>query len=113
MALEHAESGEVFDLQPLGDQLKSSFTRAIVKTDSFEVIRLIVHAGERIPEHKVTGAITLHCLEGRAHLELEDSSIDLAANDWVYLEGGVLHAVSATEDSALLLTIFLGTPRGG
>lgn len=107
MALEHAESGKVVDLAPLRQNLKDAQTTAVVKAPSFEVIRLIVHAGERIPEHKVTGAITLHCLEGAARLELHSGAIDLVADDWVYLDGGVLHAVSAQTDSALLLTIVL------
>ena len=113
MALEHAESGKVVDLSPFGNTLGAARTAAIVKTESFEVIRLVVHAGEHIPEHKVKGAITLHCLEGRAMLELESGDLTLNRNDWVYLDGGILHAVKADEDSALLLTIFLAGPKDG
>lgn len=105
MALEHAVSGQIFNLDPLGASLKDATTRSIVKTDSFQAIRLIVRAGERIPEHKVEGAIMLHCLEGAARLETSDGTIALKANDWVYLDGGVLHTVCGDKDSSLLLTI--------
>ncbi len=107
MALHHAKSGEVVDLQPLGPKLKETKSAAIIKSDHFEAIRLIVRAGAEIPAHKVSGNITLHCLEGRVELELDDTSIDLKANEWVYLDGDETHSVRGIEDSSLLLTILL------
>lgn len=105
MALHHAKPREVVDLRPLGSKLKDTKSSAIVKSDHFETIRLIVHAGAEIPPHKVPGNITLHCLEGHIELGLDDSSIELKANEWVYLDGGDTHSVRGIEDSALLLTI--------
>jgi quercetin dioxygenase-like cupin family protein len=107
MALHHARSGEIVDLGPLGSRLRDARTAAIAKTDHFETIRLIVHAGTEIPQHKVSGPITLQCLEGRVELGTDSNPIVLKAQDWVYLEGGAPHSVRATEDSSLLLTIFL------
>lgn len=107
MALERAESGEIVSLAPLRGDLSGAQTTAIVKSSTFEVIRLVVHAGERIPEHKVRGAITLHCLKGAVRLEHGATALALAADDWVFLDGGVMHAVAADTDSALLLTIML------
>ena len=105
MALEHARAGQVVKLHPLGDKLKHAKTAAIVKEGSFEAVRLIVPAGREIPSHKVSGSITLHCLEGRVVLGLEEAESELAAGDWVYLAGGAAHSVKALEDSSLLLTI--------
>jgi quercetin dioxygenase-like cupin family protein len=107
MAVHHAASGEIVDLQPLGHTLKDAKTTAIVKTRTFEAVRLIVHAGMNIAPHQVAGAITLHCLEGRIRLELIDSALELSADQWIYLEGGARHAVTGIEDSSLLLTILL------
>lgn len=45
MAVHHAGSGEVVDLRPLGGKLHDARTTAIVKSDSFEAVRLIVPAG--------------------------------------------------------------------
>ena len=45
MALKHAEPGEVVDLRPLGDRLAAAKTTAIVRTASFEAMRLVVPAG--------------------------------------------------------------------
>ena len=105
MALHHAKPDEVVDLAQLGPAIADATTTAIIKTEQFEAIRLIVHAGTEIPQHQVPGAITLHCLEGHVELGLESSSISLKANEWIYLEGGAPHSVKGIEDSSLLLTI--------
>ena len=107
MALHHASSGEVVTLGPLGTGLAEASTRALVKTDSFEAIWVILQAGEDLPAHSVSGRFTLHCLEGRVAIELADESTELAAGQWVYFDGGIPHALRASEDSSLLLTILL------
>jgi quercetin dioxygenase-like cupin family protein len=107
MALHHAKPGEIIDLRPIGPGLKKAQTAAIIKAEHFEAIRLIVHAGQEIPQHKVSGEITLHCLEGHVELGLKPEPITLKTNQWIYLEGGAPHSVKAIEDSSLLLTIFL------
>ena len=108
MALHHAHPGEIVDLGPKGSGLGQAKTTAIIKTDHFEAVRLIVHAGSEIRQHKVPGEITLHCLEGHVELGVDPIPIVLKANEWVYLEGGVPHSIKAIMDSSLLLTIFLG-----
>lgn len=105
MALQHAGPGEVVDLRPLGLKLKTTKTAAIVKSDHFEAVRLIVMAGNEIPPHKVAGDIMLHCLEGRVSLGLAESAIVLKAGEWIYLEGSEMHSLKGIEDSSVLLTI--------
>lgn len=107
MALMHAKSEDVVDLRPLGGRLRQLKTYALVKTNEFEAIRLIIPKDENIPPHKVTGQITLLCLEGQVLIGVPGSTINLSAHEWVYLEGSELHSVIALEDSALLLTIML------
>lgn len=105
MAVHHARSGEIVELRPLGDGLKRAQTAAIVKCKTFEAARLIVHAGTDIPPHQVSGPIMLHCLEGYVILGLAESTLELIAGQWVYLDGGVRHSLQGIEDSSLLLTI--------
>jgi len=105
LALHHAKPSEAVNLAPLGPALADATTTAITKTEQFEAIRLIVRAGTEIPQHKVSGAITLHCLEGHVELGLENSSIELTPNEWIYLEGGAPHSIKGIKDSSLLLTI--------
>jgi quercetin dioxygenase-like cupin family protein len=105
MAVRHANAREIVDLQPLGPALKDAKTTAIVKSKMFEAVRLIVHAGTNIAAHQVPGPIMLHCLEGSVQLGLPDSVLELAAGQWLYLDGGARHSVIGIEDSSLLLTI--------
>jgi quercetin dioxygenase-like cupin family protein len=107
MALHHAPSGEIVDLRPLGSDLPHTRTAALVKSDSFEAIRLVLKAGETLPEHKVAGEFTLHCLEGEVILDLPEKTVPLAAQQWVYVDAGVTHGLRAIEPSSLLLTILL------
>jgi quercetin dioxygenase-like cupin family protein len=38
-------------------------------------------------------------------LGLDEESLELAAGDWIFLDGGKRHSVKGVEDSSLLLTI--------
>jgi quercetin dioxygenase-like cupin family protein len=105
MAIHHASAGEIVDLRSLGGALSQARTTAIVKTKTFEVVRLIVHAGFAINPHQVSGPMMLHCLEGRVILGLAESQLELSVGQWIYLDGGTQHSVKGIEHSALLLTI--------
>lgn len=105
MALHHAQPGEVVNLAPLGEQLPQARSVAITKKPGFEALRLIMPRGTTIPRHAVPGNVMVHCLEGSIELSLASSSVVLNANEWVYLEHSEPHALKASQDSALLLTI--------
>ena len=105
MAIKHAQPGEVVDLRPLGEHLAGAKSSAIVRTPSFEAIRLIVPAGAELSTHQVPGRIMLHCIEGHVALGLPDGPVELRAGDWLYLEEGEPHSVQGIEDASLLLTI--------
>ena len=104
MALTHLAAGEKVHLGSLAAMPAGAKTTALVKTDSFEAIHLVLRSGSTIPPHAVDGYITLHCLQGAVALETH-SSVELQAGDWVYLDRGEQHGLSAAEDSSLLLTI--------
>ncbi len=102
MALHHARPGEVVQLTGLGGETST----ALVKTDQFEAIHLVVKAGSTLPPHRVAGQFTLHCLTGCVRLSLPDEDgVTLAAGDWLYLDRAEEHGVEGVEDSTLLLTI--------
>ena len=102
MALNHAHAAEKIHLMPVADP--GAKTSALVKTGAFEAVQLVLRAGRDIANHKVPGHATIHCLEGRVLIET-DEQLDLAAGDWLYLDRGQEHSVSAIEDSSLLVTI--------
>jgi len=107
MALEHAQPGEIVDIQPLGRKLAASHTSVLIKTKTLEVIRLVVPAGEEIHDHRVAGEVTVQCLEGRVTFSIDGTPRDLCANQLVFLHGGQTHSIRGLEDSSLLVTISL------
>jgi quercetin dioxygenase-like cupin family protein len=106
MALHHPAPGEIVNLGPLGSRLRNATSSALVKTEQFEAIRLVVPAGGHVPPHRVTGHVTLHCLEGRVDVDMPDGKRSMSAGDWLYLEKGDEHAVHGLDDASLLMTVY-------
>jgi quercetin dioxygenase-like cupin family protein len=107
MAIKHAEPGQLVDVQPLGQQLCEARNVALFKTAELEVIRLVMPAGKTMPTHGVKGEITIHCLEGEVDLVANGQTQRMKAGQLAWLEGGADHALTAIENSSLLLTVVL------
>jgi quercetin dioxygenase-like cupin family protein len=107
MAIPHAKPVETIDLSPLGAELKNARTTTLVKTDSLEVIRLVLPAGKDIKPHEVPGEVTVQCLEGKVAFRAGEAECELIAGQLIYLTGSDTHSLRAIEDSALLVTILL------
>lgn len=106
MAIPHADPGVPVNLRPSDEALADARTTALVKNDSFEAIRVVLHKGLEIcHEHEVAGPITVYCLEGRIALTVDGATRELSAGHWVYLLGGARHALRGIEDSLVLLTV--------
>jgi quercetin dioxygenase-like cupin family protein len=105
MAIPHAKPGEVIDVRPLGSALASAQTKALVRTDQVEVIRLVVLADKEIEVHKAKGEIAVQCLEGRVAFTAFGKTQNLEAGKMLYLPRGEPHKVKGIENSSLLLTI--------
>jgi len=106
MSIPHVKSGEVVEL-PLGPALGSARTTTLVKTTNLELIRLVLPAGREIPSHKAPGEITVQCLEGRVAFSADGKTQELIAGQLLYLAAGTPHALKATEDTSLLVTLLL------
>lgn len=107
MAIPHAAPGQAIDVRPLGARLSDAKTVALFKSEGLEVMRLVLQAGRSLPPHKVPGEITVQCLEGRLDVTAEGRSHLLGAGQMLYLQGGVLHGVTALEDASALVTVAL------
>lgn len=105
MALHHAKPGKLVDLRPLGPKIKDAKSRAIIKSNHFETIRLIVCAGSKIPTHHVPGNVIIHCFKGFVEIGFQEFRTELKAHEWVYLDGGASHSVNSITDASLLMTI--------
>jgi len=107
MAIPHALPAQAIDVHPFGPRLASEKSVALFKSDDLEVIRMVLPAGKRMPEHRVAGGMVLHCLEGRLQVEIGDAAHALGAGQLLHLPGNVAHAVCALEDASALLTLVL------
>jgi quercetin dioxygenase-like cupin family protein len=106
MAIPHARPAEPVDVfSPAG--APAELTTTLIKTESLEVIRLVMQAGKEFDQHQVPGEITLQCLTGSATLRVDGQSCELAAGKMTFLSGGQGHSLVARADSTLLLTILL------
>ena len=107
MSLKHAAPGEVVGLSPLGELLANTKTYTVAKTPSLEVIRIVLPAGKMLAEHNAPGEMTVQCLEGEVRFYIDSQERTLGADDWLYLDAGVPHALTAVRDSSLLVTLLL------
>lgn len=105
MAIKHVIPGQRIHLRPEGQDLATAVTSAIVKHDQFEVIRLVIPKGHKIPPHRVSGPITVHCLAGSLNFTSGDNTQVLNAGDWLFLEGDSMHALEGILDALVLVTI--------
>jgi quercetin dioxygenase-like cupin family protein len=107
MAIPHALPGQAIDVAPFGERLATERTRALFKSRDIEVMRVVLLAGRSLPPHKVPGEITVQCIEGEIDVTAEGASHALRAGQILYLQGGVVHGVSALEDASFLVTVAL------
>ncbi len=107
MAIHHASSGEVIDIRPLERHLNSTIAKALNRSDRLEVFRMILLAGDEMPQHRVIGEITVQCLEGQVAFTFDQTTRAPFEGDLVCLAGGVDHSLKAVDDSSVLVTILL------
>ena len=105
MAIPHAQPGELIDVRPLGPALAGARTTVLVKTESLEVIRLVIPPGKELPTHSTRGEITVQCVEGRVAFTTGGVTRELGAGQLLYLEAEQPHSVLGIEDASLLVTI--------
>ncbi len=108
---QHAYPGMPVDLRPVGESLAEATTFPLVKEETFEAIRMVVRKGHEIPDHRVEGAITIYCLDGRIVFTARGQTHELKAGHWLFLLGNEPHTLVGIEDSALLLTILFPRSR--
>ncbi|WP_040787223.1 cupin domain-containing protein [Massilia niastensis] len=113
MALQHAVSGEKIVLQRGDDDIAHFTSIALVKTETMELIRLVVPKEKPVPEHRVEGEVTLLCLEGEIALDAHGRTIVLRPNEMVYLAAGEPRTIRANRDAVALMTILMGPVRAG
>lgn len=107
MAIHHAGAGEPINVQPFGAQLLMEQTVALFKSEDLELIRLVLLAGKSFPTHKVSGEVTIQCIEGTLDITVEGTPRTISAGQLLFLSANALHSVTAIENSSALVTIVL------
>ena len=107
MALVHAQPLDVISLRPLSAQSDPTKTHSLLKTDKLQLMRLVLAAGQSVPEHQVAGEITIQCLEGEVLLSTPRRACALTAGELVALPAGEPHSLLAKSYASLLVTILL------
>lgn len=105
MATHHAAPAEVVDLATWARDLPFEKSKAIVKTGAMELARLVLPAGQGLPDHRVDGPIVIHCVSGRVAVTTTRGERELGAGQLLHLPPGDPHAVFGIEDAVVVLTI--------
>lgn len=77
----------------------------LLRENGLRAILLHLKPGEQIPEHQARGAITVHCLRGRAMFTAGGERIELKASSLISVAPALPHNVAAEEDTLLLVTM--------
>lgn len=107
MAIRHAKPGEVIDIRPLEFALAQAKSTTLLKTKTLEIIRLVIPAGNDIPERKAHEEITVQCPEGRVAFTVGDTTRELEAGQLLYLANEEFHSLHGIDDASVLVTILL------
>ena len=60
-----------------------------------------------MPMHKVSGEITIQCIEGELDVQVDGNSTRLLAGQLMFLLGSVPHSVTAVANASALVTLVL------
>jgi quercetin dioxygenase-like cupin family protein len=110
MATPRAAPGDLIDVRPFGPALKSAKSVTLMRSDHIEVMRLVIPAGKRIPEHRVPGEMTVQCLEGSLKFGTDVGVQTMHAGDLLFTLPGQAHWLEALEDASVLVSLYL--PQG-
>jgi quercetin dioxygenase-like cupin family protein len=105
MATHHANDNEVVDLKTWTADLPFEKSKVIVKAKEFEMARLYIEAGNEFKEHKVSGPITVQCIEGEIEFTANNLSQTMKPGQLLHLKPGEPHSLKAVSNSIILLTI--------
>ena len=101
MAMTHAAPGELIDLF----SEKGPDSIALIRDEHFEVFRLGMEAGKKLPEHQLASLSTIQCLRGRVEVEAQGRVQAMAAGFMMYLESCEPRTIRAVENSSILVTM--------
>jgi quercetin dioxygenase-like cupin family protein len=101
-----------FDLTAEVHHLKAEATwstgqnaRTLIKYDDLRVVLMALQAGARIPDHQTDGRLSVQVLSGHIQMRASGRTFNLRAGNLLAFDHGIRHAVTALDETVLLLTI--------
>ena len=79
--------------------------KTLVKADNLRVVLIALRAGTTLDPHAITGAASLHVLDGRLAVQVAGRSRAVDAGTFVVLSENLHEPVAALEDAVLLATV--------
>lgn len=84
-------------------------SKTVHECASGEADLFMLPKGEKLSSHTSARDAAVLILKGEAEFMLGDETHRVTAGDWFFMEAGLVHALSAVEDLAFLLTLFGGS----
>ena len=81
-------------------------SKTIHESPSGEADLFMLPKGGKISGHTSSRDAAVTILQGEGEFMLGEEWHDVKAGDWFFMEAGLVHALSAKEDLAFLLTLF-------
>jgi quercetin dioxygenase-like cupin family protein len=107
MAIPHAAPAELIDFAPPPLPASEADSELLVRTTHLEVFRYVLPAGKAVQEHSAAGLMVVQCLAGAVDFSALGRTQRMHAGSMLWLPDGEPHALTACEDSTLLVTILL------
>ena len=86
-------------------------SRTVLRTPGTRVVLFGFAAGQELSEHMSTSHALIQILSGECEFALAGQPRTLKAGDLLYMPPNLPHAVKATEESSMLLTLFKAEPE--
>jgi quercetin dioxygenase-like cupin family protein len=107
MALPHAQPLDIIDLRPLGAALAPTRSHSLLRTNTLQLMRVVLLAGQGMPEHHIEGEACIQCTEGLVVVGTTAGDKLLQPGCAVVLPPGEPHALYAQQDSSLIVFMLL------
>ena len=91
-------------------QAQGHSASTLLKKEDARVVLLVLRGGAHIQKHKTDHTITVQTLTGSIQFTTPTEELEIPAGAMLFLDAGVPDALTAREDSSVLLTIHWHVP---
>jgi quercetin dioxygenase-like cupin family protein len=88
-------------------------SRTVLRTPNGRVVLFGFATGQELTEHTTTQHATVQILSGECEFDLDRTTHQLKAGDFLYMPPGLPHAVRAKTQFSMLLTLFKPASTAG